>query len=88
MSKRKSFNFLILLLIAVVGIYLWLDNRRVKVIAVHHDQYSAEVLVDHLPAAASSAINWWLKNQNPKIPGPLLSDWPGLRVNRLQLYAA
>lgn len=64
MSKSTTCRILVLLIIAAVGSYLYLDNRRVKVIDVHSDQYSAEVLVDHLPITASSAINWWLKNQN------------------------
>lgn len=64
MSRRKSFNFLIFIMIAAVGVYLYLDNRRVNIISAHHDRYSAEVLVDHLPITASSAINWWLENQS------------------------
>ncbi|GLR07789.1 membrane protein [Mixta theicola] len=47
-----------------MGIYLYLDNRHVNIISAHHDRYSAEVLVDHLPITASSAINWWLENQS------------------------
>ena len=64
MSRKKSFHFLVFITIAAMGIYLYLDNRRVNVISAHHDRYSAEVLVDHLPISASSAINWWLENQN------------------------
>ncbi|MEQ4529685.1 MAG: DUF943 family protein [Mixta sp.] len=64
MSKRTSLKILTLLIVAAVGIYLYLDNRRVNVINVHYDKYSAEVLVDHLPITATSAINWWLTNQN------------------------
>lgn len=64
MSRKKSFHFLIFITIAAMGIYLYLDNRRVNIISAHYDRYSAEVLVDHLPVTASSAINWWLKNEN------------------------
>lgn len=64
MSRRKSFNFLICIVMAAVGFYLYLDNRRVNIIDAHHGKYSAAILVDHLPVTASSAINWWLENQN------------------------
>lgn len=64
MSRRKSVNFLIFIIIAAMGIYLYLDNRRVNIIDAHHGVYSAAILVDHLPVTASSAINWWLENQS------------------------
>lgn len=64
MSRKKSFHFLIFIMIMAMGIYLYLDNRRVNIIDAHHGIYSAAILVDHLPVTASSAINWWLENQN------------------------
>lgn len=45
MSKRKSFNFLILLIIAAMGVYLYLDNRRVNIIDAHHGIYSAAIVM-------------------------------------------
>ncbi|MFZ4832184.1 DUF943 family protein [Rouxiella sp. Mn2063] len=58
-----------LFILAVVGIfaagtYSYLNNREVRVIAVHHDNYTVEVLVDHLPISASASIKWWVENQN------------------------
>lgn len=53
-----------LVVASVVGAYVCLNNRSVRVIAVHHNPYTVEILVDNLPLSAMSRITWWKNNRS------------------------
>ena len=59
--KKWLFPFFIVLL--SIGFYIYENNDSVKVVTVHHDKYTAEILVDRLPASEKSRIKWWLHNK-------------------------
>lgn len=61
MKKILIISFLVFFIAG--GSYLYLNFRDVKVIDAHHDQYTAQILVDHLPLSTSASIDWWVKNQ-------------------------
>lgn len=54
----------ITIVIIAFCLYSYLNNREVKVIDAHHNKYTAEILVDHLPFSKSASIDWWLNNQD------------------------
>ncbi|QGY27481.1 DUF943 family protein [Pantoea cypripedii] len=60
---KRFFQLMIVLAFIACGAYVYLNNREVKVIDVHHGKYAADILVNHLPLSQSSRINWWLKNE-------------------------
>ncbi|MGQ3905286.1 DUF943 family protein [Mixta calida] len=54
------------IVIASLCLFLWLNLRPIKVIAVHkfHDyQGFSAVLVNHFPLTARGKIEWWKKNK-------------------------
>ncbi|MBP2167294.1 hypothetical protein J2125_000486 [Erwinia toletana] len=55
-----------LLALAILGfaLYLYMDNRKVNIVDAHHNQYTAEILVNTLPVSDSASIQWWQKNQS------------------------
>ncbi|KGT95100.1 membrane protein [Erwinia typographi] len=52
------------LVIIVTGSYLYLNRRDVRVIAAHHGEYTAQILVDRLPLSKSDSIAWWIENKS------------------------
>ncbi|MBH1932521.1 DUF943 family protein [Serratia rubidaea] len=61
---KKLLLTLCLMALLGVGSYAYLNSRTVKIMDAHHGQYTAQILVDHLPWSHSASINWWLKNQS------------------------
>ena len=59
--KKCLIPFLIVLL--AIGFYIYKNNDSVQVVAVHHDKYTAEILVDRLPESEKARIEWWLHNK-------------------------
>ncbi|WP_380181231.1 DUF943 family protein [Kalamiella sp. sgz302252] len=50
--------------ILLICFYLYINRQDVKIIDVHYNGHSAEILVDRLPFTDSAKIHWWEKNQN------------------------
>ncbi|MDE1188664.1 MAG: DUF943 family protein [Pantoea sp.] len=61
---RRGFFLLAGIAAAIAGSLIYLNNRDVMVMGGHHNQYTAEILVDHLPLSQVASVQWWLKNQN------------------------
>lgn len=50
----------------IVSIYYWSNHRQVQVIDVHHNTWTAEIVVDHFPFSKAARIEWW-ENNNESI---------------------
>ncbi|AUX73907.1 DUF943 family protein [Erwinia pyrifoliae] len=61
MKKIKVIVIIALLLVS--GCVIFFNSRSVNIIDAHYDQYSASIIVDHLPLTDDNKINWWKKNQ-------------------------
>lgn len=55
---------IIALLAAMAGYYFYINNNKVRVIDVHHNGWTASVIVDRLPYSETASIKWWLNNKN------------------------
>lgn len=44
--------------------YSYLRQEDVRIIGVHQDDFTAVIVVDHLPYLQKSKIGWWIKNKN------------------------
>ncbi|WP_034915576.1 DUF943 family protein [Erwinia sp. 9145] len=61
---RKGILIVTIFLIMVSGGYFWINNRSVKIIAVHHNANTVDVLVEQFPISHTAQIKWWRKNKN------------------------
>ena len=59
----KKIICLLLIIIILIGFYLWRDNVSVNIIAIHQTKYTAEIVVDRLPLTERSLIKWWAGNR-------------------------
>lgn len=61
--KRFMVVMTVLLIITIV-LYGYMNNREFQVIDAHHGEYTAQILVNHLPLSTSESIDWWVNNQS------------------------
>ncbi|QNQ19042.1 DUF943 family protein [Kosakonia sp. SMBL-WEM22] len=76
-NNRLAYSVILSILI-LSGLFIWLTQRPVKIIAVHEDGHYSSVLVEQFPITDKGKINWWLQNKNilQKIYGiPNPSSW-------------
>lgn len=60
----RKFAILLVTFAAIAGgSFLYLNTRQVTVITAFHNQYTAQILVDHLPITNTARINWWLNTR-------------------------
>ncbi|WP_034949379.1 DUF943 family protein [Erwinia oleae] len=59
---KKGGVIFIMMGILLYSVCLWLDHRKVKVVAAFHGDYTAQILVDNFPFSEKEKINWWIKN--------------------------
>ncbi|ORM73472.1 hypothetical protein HA48_09145 [Pantoea wallisii] len=45
------------------GLYYYVNFRKVYIINVHQDHYSASIIVDQFPYSDNKKIKWWLSNR-------------------------
>ncbi|OON38945.1 hypothetical protein BTJ39_16435 [Izhakiella australiensis] len=63
--KNKKILILVFLTGCVLlGYWLWISLRPVKVVAVHDNGNHSYVLVKSFPLTDKGKINWWLKNKD------------------------
>jgi len=80
---KEIVTTLLVILLILLGWWLYLDNRTVNIIDAHYDKYSVSVIVDHLPLTTHKKIAWWLNNQKSirqKYNIPFKSDEGTLKV--------
>ena len=64
-SKVKGFIYMLLLISSVGGGYLFrLSLSPVKIIAIHQEGNSSDVLVRNFPFTDRGKIDWWLKSKD------------------------
>ncbi|ELZ9927490.1 DUF943 family protein [Cronobacter malonaticus] len=59
--KKKLIALIPVFLAAVATIIYWV-NKPIKVIDVHQNYFTAQILVNDLPLSSSAKIDWWIKN--------------------------
>ncbi|WP_416410726.1 DUF943 family protein [Pantoea sp. App145] len=60
---KRYFQLMVVVAFIACGAYVYLNNREVKVVDVHHGKYATDIIVNHLPLSQSNRINWWLNNE-------------------------
>ena len=62
-KNKKIISLSLLVIIALLGYWLWLSLRSVEIVAVHQEGSHSSVLVKSFPLTDKGKINWWLKNK-------------------------
>lgn len=71
--KKKLIALIPVFLAAVATIIYWV-NKPIKVIDVHQNYFTAQILVNDLPLSSSAKIDWWIKNSKPLLDKYHLND--------------
>lgn len=63
-KNKKTIALLTLAVCVLLGYWLWLSLRPVKIVAVHKDGEFSSVLVRNFSFTDRGKISWWLKNKD------------------------
>ncbi len=74
LRNKKIFTSLVAAHICT-NLFLWMEFKPVKIIAVHQRNNYSDILVENFPITDSGKIAWWIKNKSMlaekyKIPKP------------------
>jgi len=62
-KNKKIISLSLLVIIALLGYWLWLSLRSVEIVAVHQEGSHSSVLVKSFPLTDKGKIKWWFKNK-------------------------
>jgi len=63
-KNKKIISVGLLVIMVLLGYWLWLSLRPVEIVAVHQEGSHSSVLVKSFPLTEKGKINWWLKNKD------------------------
>lgn len=62
--RQKRLLTVITIFLICSAIFLYLNHRPVKIIAVHQDKAYSSIIVDHMPLTAKGKIEWWMDHKD------------------------
>jgi hypothetical protein len=62
-KNKKIISVGLLVIMVLLGYWLWLSLPPVEIVAVHREGSHSSVLVKSFPLTDKGKINWWLKNK-------------------------